>query len=97
MGFIIALIEWLLSLILKVLVIGVLVSIPLIILAALLFRAKVLPAIRSFLNRDKAAAYQDELIIDVVPTAPLQEHGLPLKREQRLPAKLSLKLCQTRT
>ncbi|MDR2105544.1 MAG: hypothetical protein LBP51_07315 [Deferribacteraceae bacterium] len=75
MGFIIALIEWLLSLILKVLVIGVLVSIPLIILAALLFRAKVLPAIRSFLNRDKAAAYQDELIIDVVPTAPLQEHG----------------------
>jgi hypothetical protein len=71
----IALLEWFIVLILKAAGVILAISVVTLIIAVLVFRAAALPAIRRFLNRRRSAQPGDSLIIDVIPNAPLQEHG----------------------
>jgi hypothetical protein len=68
---------------LKVAAVALAVSVVLIIGAVLLFRAKVLPAIRRFLGH-RNEANQDALIVDVTPNAPLREHGFTAEEKAKI-------------
>jgi hypothetical protein len=74
---------FLLPLILKILAVILAISAIVLIGGVLLFRAKVLPGIRRFINR-RSSQSGDSLIIDVIPNAPLQEHGFTPEEKAKI-------------
>ncbi|MDR2400472.1 MAG: hypothetical protein LBD73_02330 [Deferribacteraceae bacterium] len=88
----IALIGEIIVILLKAAGIAIAVGIALIITAVLVFRAKILPSVRRFLNRNNPPAAQDAFIVDVIPNAPLQEHGFTPEERAKIASEAILEV-----